>query len=160
MSRAFVKEPEGDAAEPLPERPISQFHNYVTARGLRQIEAAVAELQSALADATGHDDPLAARKIARDLNYWKARRASAELVNPPQDASTVRFGSKVTLNAGGRRQTFRIVGEDEADPKHGFLSYVAPLARELIGKELGETVSTPGGEAEIIAIETGNSDRT
>src|SRR5262249_7008846 len=78
---------------------------------------------------------------------------SAEIVNPPHDASTVRFGSKVTLNAQGRRQIFRIVGEDEADPKHGLLSYVAPLARELIGKEPGETVSTPAGEAEIIAIE-------
>jgi transcription elongation GreA/GreB family factor len=154
MSRAFVKEPEGDANETLPERPISQFHNYVTLRGLQQIEAAVVEFQSALADATAHhDDPLAARKILRDLNYWKARRASAELVNPPQDASTVRFGSKVTLDAQGRRQTYRIVGEDEADPKHGLLSYVAPLARELIGKELSETVSTPAGEAEIIAIE-------
>jgi transcription elongation GreA/GreB family factor len=157
MSRAFVREPEGEAAEPVPDRPISKFHNYVTARGLQQIEAAVAELQSALADATSHDDPLAARKIARDLNYWKARRASAELVSPPQDSSTVRFGTKVTLSSGGRRQTFRIVGEDEADPKHGLLSYVAPLARELIGKELGETVSTPGGEAEIIAIEPGDS---
>jgi len=154
MSRAFVKEPEGDANEPLPERPISRFHNYVTPRGLQQIEAAVAELQSALADTSGDDDdPLAARKILRELNYWRARRASAEIVNPPHDASTVRFGSKVTLNAQGRRQIFCIVGEDEADPKHGLLSYVAPLARELIGKELGETVSTPAGEAEIIAIE-------
>src|SRR5262245_26481935 len=154
MSRAFVKEPEGDANEPLPDRPISQFHNYVTPRGLQQIEAAVAELQSAHADASGDDDdPLAARKILRELNYWRARRASAEIVNTPHDASTVRFGSKVTLNAQGRRQIFRIVGEDEADPKHGLLSYVAPLARELIGKEPGETVSTPAGEAEIIAIE-------
>jgi transcription elongation GreA/GreB family factor len=153
MSRAFVKEPEGDAAEMVPDRPISHFHNYVTARGLQQIEAAVAELQAALADAVGHDDSLAGRKIMRDLNYWKARRASAELVTPPPDASVVRFGSKVTLDAAGRRQSFRIVGEDEADPKHGFLSYVAPLARELIGKELGDTVSTPGGEAEIIGIE-------
>jgi transcription elongation GreA/GreB family factor len=156
MSRAFVKEPEGDEVETLPDRPVSRFRNYVTTRGLQQIESAVAELQSALANAAAHDDPPAARKIVRDLNYWKARRASAELVSPPPDGSTVRFGSKVTLDAGGRRQSFRIVGEDEADPKQGFISYVAPLARELIGKELGETVSTPGGEAEIIAIESGD----
>jgi transcription elongation GreA/GreB family factor len=159
MSRAFVKEPEDDAAETLPERPISQFHNYVTARGLQQIEAAVVELQNALAAAAAHDDPLAVRKITRDLNYWKARRASAELVKPPPDNTTVRFGSKVTLEgSGGRRQTFRIVGEDEADPKNGFLSYVAPLARELIGKEVGETISTPGGDADIVEIETGGSE--
>jgi transcription elongation GreA/GreB family factor len=156
MSRAFVKEPEGDAAEALPDRPISRFHNYVTTRGLQQIEAAVVEFQAALAVAAGHDDTLATRKIARELNYWKARRASAELVHPPHDASTVRFGSKVTLDAGGRRLDFRIVGEDEADPRHGLLSYVAPLARELIGKEVGDMVTTPGGEAEVIAIALGD----
>ena len=155
MSRAFVKEPEGDAAEALPDRPISQYHNYVTTSGLQQIEAEVAGLQAALATASGHDDPLATRTIVRDLNYWKARRASAELVHPPRDASTIRFGSRVTLDTGGRRLSFRIVGEDEADPKHGLLSYVAPLARELIGKEVGDTVSTPGGEAEVIAIALG-----
>ena len=67
----------------------------------------------------------------------------------------MRFGSRVTLDTGGRHSAFRIVGEDEADPKHGLLSYVAPLARELIGKEVGDTVSTPGGEAEVIAIALG-----
>jgi transcription elongation GreA/GreB family factor len=154
MSRAFVKEPEGDVGEPLPERPISSFHNYVTARGLRQIEAAIAELQAAVARASSDEDPLSLRRITRDLNYWKARRATAELVTPPPDAGAVRFGSKVTLKMpAGHRQSFRIVGEDEADPKNGLLSYVAPLARELIGKELGETVSTPGGDAEIVNIE-------
>jgi transcription elongation GreA/GreB family factor len=154
MSRAFVKEPDGDVVEPLPERPISQFHNYVTARGLKQIEPAVVEFEAALADAAGRDDPQALRKITRDLHYWKARRASAELVTPPLDSGTVRFGSKVTLQMpAGRHQSFQIVGEDEADPRNGFLSYVAPLARELIGKELGETVSTPAGEAEILKIE-------
>jgi transcription elongation GreA/GreB family factor len=60
-------------------------------------------------------------------------------------------------SSSGRRQAFRIVGEDEADPKNGFLSYVAPLARELIGKELGETISTAGGDAEIVKIETSES---
>jgi transcription elongation GreA/GreB family factor len=154
MSRAFVKEPEGDVAEALPERPISSFHNYVTARGLRQIEAAIAELQTALARASDHQDPLSLGRITRDLNYWKARRATAELVMPPPDAGTVRFGSTVTLKMpAGHRQSFCLVGEDEADPRHGLVSYVAPLARELIGKEVGEMVSTPGGDAEIIAIE-------
>ena len=154
MSRAFVKEPEGDVVEALPERPISQFHNYVTARGLNQIEAEVAALQAALASASDGDDPMGHRKIMRDLHYWKARRATAELVTPPPDTGTVRFGSKVTLKMpAGRHQSFRIVGEDEADPKNGLISYVAPLARELIGKELGETVSTPGGETEIVKID-------
>ena len=139
-----------------PIAPSAGSRNYVTTRGLQQIESAVAELQSALANAVAHDDPPAARKIVRDLNYWKARRASAELVSPPLDGSTVRFGSKVTLDTWRTPPELPHCRLGQVDPKQGFISYVAPLARELIGKELGETVSTPGGEAEIIAIEIGD----
>jgi transcription elongation GreA/GreB family factor len=65
----------------------------------------------------------------------------------------VHFGSTVTIKRdGGRRQTFRIVGEDEAEPTRGTLSYVAPLARALIGKEVGDVVPMGEAEAEIIAI--------
>ncbi|HSZ50028.1 MAG TPA: GreA/GreB family elongation factor, partial [Caulobacteraceae bacterium] len=53
----------------------------------------------------------------------------------------------------GRVQRFRIVGEDEADPKEGRISYVSPLARALSGKVVGDTASVTGGEAEILAIE-------
>ena len=60
---------------------------------------------------------------------------------PPADCDSVRFGCQVTIERDdGRRQTFRIVGEDEADPAEGTLSYVAPLARALIGKEVGDVV--------------------
>jgi transcription elongation GreA/GreB family factor len=53
----------------------------------------------------------------------------------------------------GRRQTYRIVGEDEADPAKGTLSYVSPLAQALMGKEIGDTVPIGQGQAEIIAID-------
>ena len=73
---------------------------------------------------------------------------------PPADCDSVRFGCKVTIERDdGRRQTFRIVGEDEADPAEGTLSYVAPLARALIGKEVGDVVRVGQSEAEIVAIE-------
>ena len=64
------------------------------------------------------------------------------------------FGSSVTiLRDDGRRQTFRIVGEDEADPRAGSIAYVSPLAHLLIGKRVGEAVEMDGHEIEIVAIE-------
>jgi transcription elongation GreA/GreB family factor len=55
--------------------------------------------------------------------------------------------------ADGRRQTFRIVGEDEADAAHGSVSYVSPLARALLGREVGEVMKLGGQDIEIIAID-------
>ncbi len=150
MSRAFVKEDAG-GDEALPDRPVSPHPNYVTAEGLAQIDAELARLQAA-AVAAG-DDRAARAAVERDLRYWRARRAGAEVIPPPADASVVRFGSTVTIaRDDGREQVWRIVGEDEADPKQGTLSHVAPLAQALIGKAVGDTVPIGDGEAEIVAI--------
>ena len=87
------------------------------------------------------------------LRYWSTRLGSAELVPPPLDADRVQFGSTVTIaRDDGRRQTFRIVGEDEADPAKGSISYVSPLARQLVGKSVGDSIRIAGGETEIVAI--------
>lgn len=155
MSRAFVKEPDGLAAfEELPERLISDNPNLVTDEGLRQIEDEVARLSRAYADAQASGDRAALNAAARDLRYWTQRRATAELVPAPSDRDEVRFGARVALvRADGRRQSFRIVGEDEADPARGTLSYVSPLARALLGKGVGDTARVGGGEVEIVAIE-------
>lgn len=151
MSRAFVREQEDDAVlEELPERQISEHPNFVTPEGLAAIEAEIVRLQAEL-DAAGEDKAQIAR-IQRDLRYWRARRTTAQVVGP-QDAAEVRFGTRVTIEReDGRRQTWRIVGEDEAEPSQGTLSYVAPLARTLIGKRAGEEVEVPGGTAEIVEI--------
>lgn len=150
MSRAFVKEDAG-GDDTLPDRAISPHTNYVTARGLELIDAELARLTAALAEAG--DDRAARSAVERDLRYWRARRASAEVVPPPGDANEVRFGSTVTIEReDGRRQTWRIVGEDEADPGQGTLSYVSPLAAALSGKRVGDVAEIAGGEAEIIAI--------
>jgi transcription elongation GreA/GreB family factor len=155
MSRAFVKEPDGlEAFDELPERLVSPHRNLVTESGLAAIEAEVARLARAYADAQSAGDRAALNAAARDLRYWTARRASAELVPAPQDTDEVRFGSRVTfVREDGRRQTYRIVGEDEADPAKGTLSYVSPMARALLGKAVGDTVRAGAGEAEIVAIE-------
>jgi len=155
MSRAFVKEPDGLAAfDELPERLISGNPNLVTDEGLRQIEEEVARLSRAYADAQASGDRAALNVAARDLRYWTQRRATAELVPAPADRDEVRFGARVTLvRADGRRQSFRIVGEDEGDPARGTLSYVSPLAGALLGKGVGDTARVGGAEVEIVAIE-------
>jgi transcription elongation GreA/GreB family factor len=154
MSRAFVKEDTTDTFEDLPERPVSEHPNYVTAEGLALIEAELARLAHEHAAAVAASDRGLLAKTARDLRYWSARRASAELIPPPEDFSEVRFGCRVRLGRDdGRQQTFRIVGEDEADPAKGTLSHVSPLARALLGKKVGDVVPAGRDEAEILAIE-------
>jgi transcription elongation GreA/GreB family factor len=154
MSRAFIKEPDGeDAVAELPERPISTHPNLVTAEGLAQIERELARLQQEHAAAQAASDRGTIARAARDLRYWSARRASAQLAPPCQDTTRVHFGSTVTIvRDDGRRQTFRIVGEDEADPARGTLSHVSPVARALFGKEIGDTIQAGQTSAEIVEI--------
>jgi transcription elongation GreA/GreB family factor len=154
MSRAFVKELDGeDVGEELPERPISQHPNLVTGVGLARIEGEIARLQREHAAAGAANDRAALARAARDLRYWNARRATARVVPPPSGSNQVQFGSTVTIvREDGRRQTFRIVGEDEADPAHGTLSHVSPLARALFGKQVGDTIQAGQSEAEIVTI--------
>ena len=160
MSRAFVKEPDGaDVFDELPERPISPHANLVTPRGLALLDAAVARSRAALTEAQERGDRAAIAAASRDFRYFNARRASAELVPQTQESSTVRFGNRVTIERDdGRTQTFRIVGEDEADPAEGLLSYVSPLARALTGKRVGDVVPAGQSEAEILAIEAVSDD--
>jgi transcription elongation GreA/GreB family factor len=151
MSRAFVKETED--VEDLPDRPISDLPNDVTAEGFRRIEEALAAAQAvqAAAQAAGDRDALASAR--RDIRYWSARRATASVIPEPSDNSAVRIGHTVTIvRDDDRRQTFRIVGEDEADPARGTISHGSPLARALFGKGVGDAVVVAGGEAEIVEI--------
>ncbi|MCJ7599791.1 MAG: transcription elongation factor GreA [Methyloceanibacter sp.] len=153
MSKAFTKEPEtGEVYDDLPDRPISP-NNLVTPKGLELIEAELARLHRQHAAAADTDDRSLLAKINRDLRYWTSRRATAQVVEPPRDTKEVHFGSTVTIQRDdGRRQTYRIVGEDEADPSLGTLSYVSPVAQALMGKQIGEVVEAGHTDAEIVAI--------
>jgi transcription elongation GreA/GreB family factor len=152
MSRAFVKDGE-DAFDELPDRPVSPHPNFVTPEGLAAIEATLARLHENYAAAQRSGDRAALALAARDLRHWTARRASAEVVEAPANHDKVQFGSTVTiLRDDGRRQTYRIVGEDEADPAHGTISYVSPVAHALMGKQVGEVVRAGHSDAEIVAI--------
>ncbi|MDD3837781.1 MAG: transcription elongation factor GreA [Phenylobacterium sp.] len=158
MSVAFTREEDYEAqAADLPDRPISPHSNLVTASGLAQIEAELAAARAAYSAAQAQGDVSADRtamaRATRDLRYWSARRASAQLVEPTGDPDTVQFGRTVEIEReDGRRQAFRIVGEDEADPSKGSVSYVSPLARALMGRRVGDTATVAGAEVEIIAV--------
>jgi transcription elongation GreA/GreB family factor len=153
MSRAFVREADGSEFEDLPDRPVSSHPNLVTAEGLSRIDAQVADLRRRLADAGVAGDRPEAARVSRDLRYWTRRRATAQVVADEPGAERVRFGSRVTIEkSDGREVTYRIVGEDEADPTQGTLSYVSPLAQALMGQTVGETVTMGPVQAEIVAI--------
>lgn len=158
MSVAFTKEEDSEsAAADLPDRPISPHPNLVTAKGLAQLEEELAKARAAYnaAQASGDvgADRTAMARATRDLRYYSARRASAQLVEPDPALETVQFGRKVTFEReDGRRQAFAIVGEDEADPAAGSVSYISPLARALLGKAVGDVTTLNGAEVEIIDI--------
>ena len=158
MSVAFTREEDSEAAAAdLPDRPISPHPNLVTASGMALLEQALADARAAYSAAQAGGDVSADRtamaRATRDLRYYGARRASAQLTEPEGPAGIVRFGGSVTIDRDdGRRQTFRIVGEDEADPAKGAVSYISPLARALLGKTLGDVAVVGGGEVEIVEI--------
>ncbi|HYM26915.1 MAG TPA: GreA/GreB family elongation factor [Steroidobacteraceae bacterium] len=153
MSRAFVKESDGDPGA-LPERNISAHPNLVTPRGLAAIEARIQELTAERQAARTDEDTALSARVERDLRYWHARRASARVIEATAATERVRFGMRVTLQlAAGGRQQFRLVGEDEADAANGLISWVSPLGQTLLGKEAGDGVPYQGGEAEIVSIE-------
>ena len=161
MSVAFTREEDVEAAAAhLPDRPISTHQNLVTATGLTAIDVALAEARAAYqaAQAAGdvRTDRSAMAIATRDLRYWSARRASAQLVEVRRDGDAVQFGGSVTFErADGRRQTFRITGEDEADAATGSVSHVSPLARALAGKRVGDVASFGGQEVEVLAVSAG-----
>ena len=158
MAVAFTREEDYEAqAANLPDRPISPHPNLVTASGLAAIERALADARAAYAAAQAEGgisaDRTAMARATRDLRYWSARRASAQLTEPQAIAGVVHFGHTVEMEREDTgRQTYRIVGEDEADPAQGRVSYVSPLARALLSKAVGDVVQVNGAEIEILAV--------
>lgn len=159
MSVAFTKEESAETASEtqLPDRPISPHPNLVTEAGLKALELQSNEALKAYEEAQKIEDVNERRRQSanplRDAKYFAARVRSTQVVKPPAMTDTVGFGSQVTFEReDGRVQRFRIVGEDEADPARGSISYVSPVARMLTGKAVGDVVGPPGRELTILAI--------
>ena len=160
MSVAFTREESGEtaAAVELPDRPISPHLNLVTQSGLIALESAMAAARAAYHAAQQIEDLNERRgavaTASRDMRYFAERLRSAQLMPDPVERDTVTFGSRVTFaRDDGRRQTFRIVGEDEADPRVGSISYVSPVALAVIGKAVADRVVLADHEIEALAVE-------
>jgi transcription elongation GreA/GreB family factor len=160
MSVAFTREESAETAAEveLPDRPISPHPNVVTAPGLEALTKAMTESRTAYDAAQRIEDAGERRRAvaaaSRDTRYFADRLRTAQLVPPPAEFGAVAFGHRVTFRRDdGRRQAFRIVGEDEADPRNGSISYVSPVARALIGKAAGDVVLAGGHEIEILSID-------
>jgi transcription elongation GreA/GreB family factor len=149
MSRAFVREEDVQQPDVLPELLISPHPNHVTRRGLALIDEKMSELKALLAAEETAD---VRARLERDLRYWAARGASAQVKEREEGDKTAGFGARVRFRRGdGEPEALEIVGEDEADPAHGRISWVAPLARAMTGAEAGDVVvfTSPQGEVEI-----------
>lgn len=159
MAVAFTREEDYESqAADLPDRPVSGHPNLVTGSGLAAIEVLLASARAAYSAAQMEGgvsaDRTAMARATRDLRYWSSRRASAQLTQPAPEADRVQFGRTVAIEReDGRRQSFRIVGEDEADPAKGSVSYVSPLARSLLGKGIGDVALVNGAEVEVVAVD-------
>jgi len=150
----------------------------MTVEGAKRLKAELHRLKTvdrpaiitAIAEARSHGDLAenadydAAKErqgfIEGRINEIERRLAHAQVINPAEiDADgRVVFGATVELAdmRSGDEVTYQIVGDDEADLKHGKISVSSPIARELIGKVEGDTaeVHAPGGvrEYEVRAV--------
>lgn len=159
LSVAFTKEESAETASEtlLPDRPISPHPNLVTEKGLRALQTQLADARAAYEAAQAIEDVNEKRRQSavplRDARYLTERLRTAQVVPDPVSTDVVAFGSTVTFSrADGRVQTYRIVGEDEADPKTGTISFVAPVARSLMGKAIGDVTGSGAQEIEILSI--------
>jgi transcription elongation GreA/GreB family factor len=159
LSVAFTKEDSAETASEtlLPDRPVSPHPNLVTEAGLKALELQFEQAQEAYKAAQTIEDINERRRQGalplRDARYFAARVRTAQVVPAPASNETIAFGSTVTISRGdGRVQKYRIVGEDEADPKAGTISYVSPVAKILMGKAVGDVVEASGQEIEVTAI--------
>ena len=143
MSKAFTKDDRPEEPVVVRHRPAlpEGLPNYVTRRGLQ-----------ALHDLVGTTEPGVRR------SELERRIATAVLVSPPARREEIRFGARVKMRAAaGALRQVQIVGVDEADPGVGLVAFLAPLARALLGRGVGDrvTVRAPGGteELEVLAVD-------
>ena len=159
MSVAFTKEDSAETAAEtlLPDRPVSPHPNFVMEAGLKALEFQLSEAREAYEAAQKIEDVNERRRQAasplRDARYFAARVRTAQVIADPALSDIVAFGSTVTFRRDdGRIQKYHIVGEDEADPKAGSISFVSPVAKSLMGKAVGDVVGASRQELEIMEI--------
>lgn len=137
MSRAFVKD-DDNGPEQTFDRPITDAPNYVTPQGLEQLKSALAQAESAAND--------------REIRYYRERLESAILIDPSlHRGDAVEFGANVVAHDNrGVSLRVQIVGEDEADPANGSISFISPVGKALLEHRAGDKVlvQRPAGPIE------------
>ena len=158
MSRAFVKEPDGEQADPgIVERPQSEYPNYITADGLARLKSKLDDLRSHQKELKAQDGNLSVQDslhiLEAEMRYLDKRiQCAIPVTAGSQPGADIRFGATVNLvDENNQSYTFRIVGEDEADAARGLISWVSPLAREMLGKQAGASLTwkRPAGDLEL-----------
>ena len=162
MSRAFVNEDNAAAQADQPvERQVSAQPNYVTAQGLAQLQAKVAELQTLHAEQSAKGEQADKQRLAdlqRDLRYFNQRLSSAQVAVAATSTAKVQIGSWVTYaDEHDTERRVQLVGEDQADAGKGLINWGSPLGRALLGARLNDEVlwQRPAGDqiVEVIRIE-------
>ena len=158
MSRAFTKEDsqhEGVmvvARAPLPD----DVENLVTTRGLALLQAEETDMREELERLrTQSEQERRVAELDGALDELQFRLARAVVVDPAtNDKSLVRFGDLVTVEPAGRGARFEltIVGVDEADPEEGLVSFLAPVAQQLLGLAVGQVTEGEGRSLRVVRI--------
>jgi transcription elongation factor GreB len=143
VSKAFTKDDRPDDPVVVRHRPTlpEGVPNYVTRSCLQSLR-----------------DELAAAEPGARRDELERRVAAAVLAPPVADREEIRFGARVTFRTeDGETRRVQIVGVEEANPATGLVAFVAPLARALLGRRVGDqtTVRAPGGpeEVEVTAVD-------
>ena len=149
MSEKFPMTPAGNA---YMKKQLFRLKNVERLRNAKAIEVARGH-----GDLSENADYSAAKEeqgmIEAKIREFEAKLAMAEVIDPTKLSGTrVKFGATATIadTESGESVTYVIVGEHEADIKRGRISVGAPVARAMIGKEVGDTftVTTPKGKRE------------
>jgi transcription elongation factor GreB len=157
VSRAFVDESasesreEGAPALKIPLPPGAK--NYVTPEGAARLRAELEELKGA--------PPPRLREVERRIEYLSRMAAIMEVVTPgAQPPERVVFGAAVTVREEGHgEKRWRIVGVEESDLAKGWVSWISPIARAMMGRKPGDTVKValPAGESTLTILSIGNA---
>src|SRR5918997_1743748 len=178
MSKAFVRESDGDAADLPEEAPAipNGVKNYITPAGHRRLQEELNRLLreerpktvEVVSWAAGNGDrsengdyiygKKKLREIDRRIRFLTKRLESAEIVDPARQTRRDQafFGATVTYaGSDGAEKTVTIVGIDEVDPERGRVSWISPIARALLKAHEGEVVElrTPSGPEPIEIVE-------
>jgi transcription elongation factor GreB len=159
--RAIQHEVEQGVPAMLPDLPHSPHPNCTTPQGLERLRRRLRGAEQRMADVPHTTDPLELARLPREVRGLQSRVASAIPIDAAvRGTARVSFGTTVTeADEAGRAWRYQIVGEDEADPEHGQVSWLLPLARALEGAQPGDVVvwKRPAGDmcVEVVAIETG-----